>query len=146
MKLTKGFTKSFLLLLFVALMAISCKFGQKNRHLAATKWMVEELSMGDEVVGAPQTNSLVLEFLSDSTFGATTLCNSISGEFAQISDSTLWFSTTAVTSALCPDDNLESIFLEELSLAAYFGYAGDTLLLSRDNESLAIKLLPFKKQ
>lgn len=144
MKLTNRITLAILAFFCIVTLSTSCQQTSNKVSLSGSKWRVETLISDGNLALAPDTHQLTLEFLSDSTFGATTVCNSISGDFKQLSDSTLSLSTIAITSAFCPDDTLESIFLEHLNLASSFSMTSDTLVLKSDDLSGEIKLSPIK--
>lgn len=125
-----------ILLLFAATtFFIGCSSSQKSspkldfgtlRLVSAT---VNDTTIFDfpESASAPE-----IEFMADSTVSGNTLCNSFGGSYSISNQNQINISIDFMTMAMCPDNNIEQIFLEQLKLAEYFTVNRDTLLLSID--------------
>ncbi len=107
-------------------------------------WNIEKISLADTLVLVPTevdsdlTCSII--FLPDSTFGASTNCNSVGGTYT-VSGKTIKFDHLATTQMFCPDTRLEGALGTALPAITTTDYVNDsTLVLRSSDPALYIEL------
>ncbi len=125
-------------LLFIAL--LSCSNSAPNATLSDSSWVVEQIRGNDSMIILSVEESPTLTILSDSTFSAQTLCNVMGGTYTANDNSKISFSIETITAAFCPDDEFESIYIEQLSASHLFAIKNGMLFL---NDSEGRELIIF---
>lgn len=137
--------KKPLILSTVFLFIVACSSAEDpSKSLVRNGWQVEEIVVGDSVVKITSEEHPTLKFNADSTFSGQTNCNSMSGTYQLSPSEEIAMSIEAITTAFCPDNTVEGIFIEQLGLSQSYAIENDTLRLKDGNGRTGIKLTNSK--
>lgn len=128
----------------VFLFSVGCSSGVVSSSLTLNDWRVDRIVVGDSVISIDGDDHPMLSFTSDSTFGGQTMCNSISGTYSTTQSGRITMSIDAISTAFCPDNTVEGVFIEQIALSHYFSVVGDTLQFKDSDGRTLLQLSRFK--
>jgi heat shock protein HslJ len=112
--------------------------------LAGTNWVWVNTRMGDGSVIAPEDPAaFTLTFNDDGSFGSTTDCNSVGGQFsADDATGQLSFGQMAATLMACEEETLESTYTGQLAGAASYLVRDGSLFVALKFASGIMEFVP----
>lgn len=129
--------KLSIVLLTVFSFLVGCSASVAPSPLTESDWIVERIIVADSVIEIEGVDHPSLSFNLDSTFNGQTMCNSLSGLYYTTPSGGISMSIETISTAFCPENTIEGIFIEQIAMSHYFKMIDDTLHFA-DNDGRTI--------